>query len=117
MEWQIKYKAKNFKWATEAGLATAANAVMDTAFEIETDAKLKAAVDTGFMRNSIFVEPDENPPENTIAATVGVAAEYGIHVDQGTVNQKAQPFFTPAVEKGRKSFKDKMSKAFKKKFK
>ncbi len=96
-------------------------AVRKTAFQIETDAKILAAVDTGAMRSSVHtvtskgsnastnlalaqglrpgVEVAEAPPVTRLGlAYVGVGVEYGIFVEFGTYKTSAQPFIVPAVE-------------------
>lgn len=85
-----------------------AQALLAIAFQIEAIAKTKAAVDTGFMRNSGYVvgvdtntfmdrdsdghetvdHPEPAPPGG---ATVGFAANYSIYVEQ------RQPFLYPAA--------------------
>lgn len=65
-------------------------------FRVEGRAKVKAPIDTGFLRASIQTTTPE-----TFAADVSVGAEYGVFVEFGTVNQSAQPFLTPAVEEER----------------
>lgn len=64
-----------------------------SALRVERKAKMKAAVDTGFMRNGIF------------AARVGMLrykvtspAGYSVYVELGTRKMKAQPFLGPAVK-------------------
>lgn len=112
-----------------AGLKPACQEIIkQVAFEIATDARGLAPVDTGFMSNSIYVStvddstydagnisppgdsyllPEEFPPDD-MSAVVGVAANYGIYVEMGhhTANGSyvpAQPYFTPALEWGRRS--------------
>lgn len=85
-----------------------AQSLLAIAFQIEAIAKTKAAVDTGFMRNSGYVvgadintfvsraddgyetvsSPEPAPPGG---ATVGFAANYSIYVEQN------QPFLYPAA--------------------
>ena len=64
-----------------------------SALRVERKAKMKAAVDTGFMRNGIF------------AARVGMLrykvtspAGYSVYVELGTRKMMAQPFLGPAVK-------------------
>lgn len=96
--------------------------VRQTAHQIEGEAKTRAAVDTGFMRNSIYVvasdesnyaerkgeaeaanslgimEPEMQRPDNDLEALTVVGAEYGAAVEYGTSRAAAQPYLTPAVE-------------------
>ena len=60
-------------------------------FRAEGQAKARAAVDTGNMRNSIANEPSAD------GTSLWAHAEYSAFVDLGTSRMPAQPFFTPAV--------------------
>jgi len=71
----------------KAGLAT-----QKIARDIEAEAKLRAPVDTGFLRNSIHAES-----VGPLRAVVQVGAEYGMHVEYGTRYMAAQPFLAPAI--------------------
>jgi HK97 gp10 family phage protein len=92
--------------------------VKAAAFKIERGAKQRAPVDTGFLRNSIYVKtetdsdnrvsgaeafPEVDIPEHN-AAYIAVGARYGIFVEYGTSRMGAQPFFTPAIEAEREPF-------------
>ena len=102
----------------------AAKVVRKTAFDIQAAAQANAPVDTGFLKNSIYVvtrdtstygqvqspeadqtllEQVEAPHEQT-TAIVAVAANYGAYVEYGTVHGPAQPYLTPAVEKIKPEF-------------
>lgn len=80
-------------------LALASQVVRKTAFDVEAQAKLRAPVDTGFLRNSIHTEQ-----ESELRASVNVGAEYGLFVEYGTSRMAAQPFLNPAVESVRPAF-------------
>jgi HK97 gp10 family phage protein len=73
--------------------------VRGVALGIEAYAKIAAPVDTGFLRSSIQMT-DDRPGD--AEAEVIVGAEYGPYVEYGTVHQRAQPYFTPALVKGRR---------------
>lgn len=97
------------------------NAVGTVAFAVERRAKMKAPVDTGALRASIYTRlgtrkdgfdraaqaaggrnTDANltelpPPKNETTAHVGPAVNYAIFQEFGTHNQAAQPFLLPAV--------------------
>lgn len=94
------------------------DAVRATAFSIQRKAQMKAPVDTGALRNSIYVRmgssegqmppveaSDESgaervelpQPENADTAHVGPSVEYGLYVEMGTHVMAAQPFLGPAV--------------------
>jgi len=62
------------------------------AFVVETQAKLKAPVDTGFLRNSITV--DEVTEDEAIIAP---HAEYAIYPEFGTMFMTARAYLRPAL--------------------
>lgn len=67
--------------------------VRKAAFDVEANAKVLAPVDTGALRASI-----QTTVTGELSAEVSVGAEYGPHVEYGTVHAGAQPFLTPAVD-------------------
>lgn len=73
--------------------------VAKAALDIEAQAKVRAAVDTGYMKNSIQAT---QIAEDYWRVTVG--ATYGVYVEYGTVHSPAQPFIRPAVEAVRPQF-------------
>ena len=75
-------------------------AVKKIAFDVTADAKQRAPVDTGALRNSIG--PPEHPEPFVWEIPVGV--EYAAFVEFGTVHQGPQPYLTPALEKIRPVF-------------
>lgn len=92
-------------------------AVRKAAFDIQAAAQAAAPVDTGFLKNSIYVETDngqstygaiqepqegqevlpEIEPPTKHQAFVAVAANYGVFVEFGSAHGPAQPYLTPAV--------------------
>ena len=92
-------------------------AVRKAAFDIQAAAQAAAPVDTGFLKNSIYVVTDngqstygaiqeptdgqealpEVEPPKRHQATVAVAANYGVYVEFGSAHGPAQPYLTPAV--------------------
>ena len=77
-------------------------------FQVEAIAKMKAPIDTGALRNSIYVATKEennspvnseetlpNPPNNSIY--VGPSVEYAIYQELGTSFMPPQPFMLPAL--------------------
>lgn len=64
-----------------------------SALRVERKAKMKAAVDTGFMRNGIFVVR-----VGMLRYKVISPAGYSVYVELGTRKMKAQPFLGPAVK-------------------
>ena len=79
--------------------------VTESAGNIEANAQALAPVDTGNLKNSIKAKMTSQT-----SAEVSVGAEYGVYVEYGHTasngrHVSAHPFFTPAVEKVRASFK------------
>lgn len=109
-----------------AGLETVlGQAVRKTAFDLQASAAQAAPVDTGFLRNSIYVTtstdstygqggsagkgdsyllPPVETPDKPTTAYVGVGANYGVFLEEGTRFQPAQPYFYPAVEQAKADF-------------
>ena len=90
------------------------DAVRATAFTIEAKAKVRAPVDTGALRNSIYTRVGRTPsqmpvvtgdaaraelpePNEDTTAHVGPSVEYALYVELGTHRMAAQPFLGPAV--------------------
>lgn len=94
-------------------------AVRKTAFDLQADAAANAPVDTGFLKNSIYVTtstdstygsggtsgkgdssllPPVDAPSKSTVAYVAVGANYGIYLEMGTRFMPAQPYFYPAAE-------------------
>lgn len=105
----------------------AGQVVRKTALDVEADAKLRAAVDTGAMRASIYTvaEGHDGAEQSTeevssadpkaevfdpvalsdvqpgaahaLLALVVVGVRYGLWVERGTARQAPQPFLLPAA--------------------
>ncbi len=105
--------------------------VRKAAFDVQAAAATGAPVDTGFLRNSIYVEtasdstygqgassppkdayllPEIEKPEDDLTAYIGVGANYGIYQEMGTVHMPAHPYLAPAVEQVRPNFEKVLSK-------
>ena len=96
------------------------------AFDVESEAKQLAPVDTSALRNSIYVETSSqsgfsqsdsavkaaNPKVTTIQhpkpdegfANVGPSVNYAEYVELGTSRQAAQPYLVPAIESVARKF-------------
>lgn len=61
---------------------------------ISGEAVLRAAVDTGDLRDSVLFELDEGDK----SVTVGTNVEHALWVEKGTSKMEAQPFLQPAAE-------------------
>lgn len=70
------------------------------AFEVEAEAKKRAPVDTGALRNSLTTEG----VGSQLYWQVHDGVEYGIFQELGTSRMAAQPFLVPAVESLRGKF-------------
>jgi HK97 gp10 family phage protein len=68
--------------------------VRKAAFDIEGQAKGRAPVDTGALKNSISTEFEDNGLTGIIAPHM----EYATFVEFGTKRMSAQPYMTPAAE-------------------
>lgn len=99
------------------------------AFKVEAGAKMRAALKTGALRNSIYTIADRHDgysqassaakgangkvitgpiptPSDKDVAHVGPAVNYGAYVEFGTHRMAAQPYLTPAVEAMAQEFND-----------
>jgi len=108
----------------ERMLETLDQIIKKSAFDIQASAQSQAPVDTGFLKNSIYVETEkestygdaggpmvegqellpevERPKKHQ--AVIAVGASYGLYVEMGSVHGPAQPYLTPAVEKVRPEY-------------
>lgn len=87
-------------------------ALVNSALIVERDAKIKAPVDTGRLRQSIThnLEPDPVNPY----VEVGTNVEYAKHVEFGTSRQAAKPFLQPALVENKRAILKQLANAFKK---
>lgn len=69
------------------------------ALAVESGAKRNTPVDTGRLRSSLVRQE-----YGRFNRTVGTNVEYAVHVEFGTIYQKAQPFLFPAAEAERQRF-------------
>lgn len=74
-----------------------ARAVTAAGFDTQNRARVRAPVDTGFLRQSITVDsPVLTATEVTIE--VGPVANYGAFVEYGTARSNPQPYMEPAID-------------------
>ena len=95
--WRVLYN--KFPMITTQLQQKAHLVVAKAAMDIEAQAKTRAAVDTGFLKNSIQAVKIR---DGHWRVTVG--AEYGIYVEYGTHKSAAQPYFEPAIQAVTPSF-------------
>lgn len=112
------------------GLNTSTKKVLHrVAFQIEGDAKDRAPVMTGALKNSLYtdtgegsgysqasaaakalrpgVETEEAPhPSGDIAAVVSACVEYAAYVELGTSKMSSREYLKPAAEKAAKKLND-----------
>lgn len=79
----------------------AAEIVEEHGFAIASAAAQGAPVDTAALRNSIL---SESGMTGDLQYTIQDGVTYGIFQELGTSKMAAQPFLTPAVERGRRPF-------------
>lgn len=72
---------------------------------IEAEAKLRAPVSTGRLRNSITHQTESN--ETQSKAYIGTNVEYAPYVEFGVASKNipAQPYLRPAIEENRDKIK------------
>lgn len=70
-------------------------AVRAIALDVEAEAKRRAPVDTGYLRNSIHMR---DPKRGDFEAQVDVDADYGIYVHEGAQGRRPVPFLEQAVD-------------------
>lgn len=86
--------------AIAAGMMPKARALVGkTVFDVEAQAKTRAPVDTGALRNSIH-----GTMTGATEGEVTTGVEYAVYQEYGTVYQSGQPFMRPAAEAVRPAF-------------
>ncbi len=74
--------------------------VKKAAYDIKDGAMDRAPFKTGFLKNSMIVEPEDGG----MTQKIGPAAEYGIFQELGTRFMRAHPYLGPAFEHVRAGF-------------
>lgn len=80
--------------------------VAKAAADVEREAKVRAPVDTGYLRNSIQATRTDE-----LSWVVNVGADYGLFVEWGTSRMGARPFLHPAANAVRPQFMAAMRQA------
>ncbi len=94
--------------AVTRGVAVAVDAgVVDGAESVAADARTRAPVDTGELRDAIKVEHPPRVGSRSEALVVVDPADiegdyHPVHAEFGTSRMPARPFMTPAAEAGRR---------------
>lgn len=79
-------------------------AVAESGYKVESEAKWNTPVDTGRLEASITTEI----VDGGLAAETFTDVEYALAVELGTMHQQAQPYLIPAFEKEYRKFNKKM---------
>jgi HK97 gp10 family phage protein len=84
--------------------------IQQIAIFAEAEAKLRAPVDTGRLRNSITHQTENS--ETQSKAYIGTNLEYSPYVEFGVVSKNipAQPYLRPAIEENRDKIRDMIRK-------
>ncbi len=119
----------HFPQAAQAFHEAISQVIRKTAFDIQGQANSTAPIDTGFLRNSIYVVthdestyggatpskpdayllPEIEKAEDDTTAYIAVGANYGIYLELGTRFMPPKPYLAPAVETVRPQFEKAMS--------
>jgi HK97 gp10 family phage protein len=72
------------------------DAMQDTADAAVEQARARARVDTGAMRDSIAAEVSPTP--EGVQMTLGIGVDYGVYHELGTSRIQARPMIRPAID-------------------
>lgn len=111
MSVQIRKTGFNFAALSERTRKNIAQELNSGAESCVSIGKQLAPVDTGFMRDNI--KQSEQANADNLKSVVESEADYSVFVEYGTVNQDAQPFFTPAFESARRQVNNGLLRALK----
>jgi HK97 gp10 family phage protein len=102
------YRIEGFKFAAlQLRLRkNIAGAVNNAGKSCEEIGQQLSPVASGFMRDNIKQIEEATPDK--LRAVVESGADYSVFVEYGTVNQDAQPFFTPAFESARRQLNNEL---------
>ena len=79
--------------------ATVSAILRKTAYDIESDAKTLAPVDTGALKSSIGTTVVGSGLAGIMRAEIGPTVEYGDFVERGTSHMDPQPYMAPAFDR------------------
>lgn len=86
-----------------ATIEAASSAMKLTTGQVQATAKQVAPKRTGYMANSISVEPVKKTA-TSVTGTVNAKADYSSFVEFGTYKMSAEPFIRPAVSAAQSLF-------------
>lgn len=95
-EIEVKVNTDGLKRLTAAVEESLERALDRVADAVVTDARQRAPVRTGFMRDSTIIIQS-----GALQRTIHAQAPYSAFVDLGTRFMAARPWFTPAIDQGR----------------
>lgn len=105
----IDVRKNNLPAIAKRAAQVAADVIRETVADIETEAKQRAPVDTGALRDSIKGRViNQNAGEVTAG---GGAVNYATYVEEGTRFAPAQPYMHPAADAARPRFEAAVAKA------
>lgn len=111
MSVQIRKTGFNFAALSRNMRSNIAEVLNEGADSAVSLAKQLAPVDTGRMRDAI--EQTETASMDNLKSVIESPADYSAFVEYGTVNQDAQPFFTPSFESARRQVNNNLLRALK----
>lgn len=108
-----KELAKAFREAGKEILSLTEIGLESACLFVEGDAKKRAPVDTGMLRNSISHRVRKEGLK--AIGEVGTATEYAVPIEFGTAKMEPQPFLTPSVEENKQTITDIIARQIKRK--
>lgn len=99
---QLAIKGKQARIATDRQLEL-------SSLRIERMAKVKAPVDTGALKNTIF-----QAKAGSLTYKVTAPQHYAVYVEKGTRKMRAQPFLKPAIDAERPKLISNLRKIYRK---
>ena len=99
MAFKLEVKFNNLPGLGPKVRKACGDVVRKASLDVEADAKQRAPVDTGALRNSIAARMI-----GPLTAEIVCGVEYGIYQEYGTRFQAGTPFLTPAVDAIREPF-------------
>jgi HK97 gp10 family phage protein len=100
---EIRLFERDVETGSQEATKQVRNTVRKATFETESGGKQRAAVLTGFMRNSITSD-FQGSNADVAVGTTGPEAEYAPYVEHGTSRQAPQPFMGPAADEVEPTF-------------
>lgn len=101
----VQFEADLNKYVEQLLPEAVKEGLVEIGFAIADEAEALVPVDTGDLRDSIYVDDQQND------VYVVAETDYAVFVHEGTSKQKAQPFLRDAARNSRDLFDDKMKEA------